>query len=80
MPPQAQNLDLNEQFTRAYELMENSRQNLFITGRAGTGKSTLLQYFRSRTRKNVVVLAPTGVAAVNVRGRWVKWNISVRLT
>ena len=69
MPPQPQTLDLNEQFTRAYELMENSRQNLFITGKAGTGKSTLLQYFRSRTRKNVVVLAPTGVAAVNVRGQ-----------
>ncbi len=69
MPPQPQNLDLNEQFIRAYEMTENSRQNLFITGKAGTGKSTLLQYFRSRTRKNVVVLAPTGVAAVNVRGQ-----------
>ncbi len=64
-----QNLDFNEQFVRAYDLMEHSRQNLFITGKAGTGKSTLLQYFRSRTRKNVVVLAPTGVAAVNVRGQ-----------
>ncbi len=63
-----QNLDLNEQFIRAYELMEHSRQNLFITGKAGTGKSTLLQYFRSHTRKNVVVLAPTGVAALNVKG------------
>jgi len=64
-----QTLDLNEHFTRAYDLMEKSRKNLFITGKAGTGKSTLLQYFRAQTRKNVVVLAPTGVAAVNVRGQ-----------
>lgn len=41
---------------------------MFITGRAGTGKSTLLQHFRSTTKKNVVVLAPTGVAALNVGG------------
>src|SRR3989338_6462023 len=65
----SQKLDFNEQFARAYDLMEHSSQNLFITGKAGTGKSTLLQYFRSRTSKSVVVLAPTGVAAVNVRGQ-----------
>ena len=41
---------------------------MFITGRAGTGKSTLLQLFRNTTRKKAVVLAPTGVAALNVRG------------
>ncbi|MDP2653492.1 MAG: AAA family ATPase [Candidatus Omnitrophota bacterium] len=64
-----QNLDFNEQFARAYGLMENGQQNLFITGKAGTGKSTLLQYFRANTRKNVAVLAPTGVAAVNVKGQ-----------
>ncbi|MBI5078560.1 AAA family ATPase, partial [Candidatus Saganbacteria bacterium] len=40
----------------------------FITGKAGTGKSTLLQYFRENTNKKIVVLAPTGVAAINVRG------------
>lgn len=62
-------LDFNEHFTRAYDLMKNSRQNLFITGKAGTGKSTLLQYFRTHTDKNIVVLAPTGVAAVNVKGQ-----------
>ena len=42
---------------------------MFITGKAGTGKSTLLQLFRRTTRKNVVVLAPTGVAALNVQGQ-----------
>ncbi len=69
MSASPQTLDFNEQFARAYDLMENSWQNLFITGKAGTGKSTLLQYFRARTDKNIVVLAPTGVAAVNVKGQ-----------
>ena len=46
------------------------QSHLFITGRAGTGKSTLLQHFRGETtKKKVVVLAPTGVAAVNVGGQ-----------
>ncbi len=54
---------------KALEVMENTSQNVFITGKAGTGKSTLLEYFRSVTRKKIVVLAPTGVAALNVRGQ-----------
>jgi ATP-dependent exoDNAse (exonuclease V) alpha subunit len=49
--------------------MENTSRSIFITGRAGTGKSTLLEYFRHTTKKKVVVLAPTGVAALNVRGQ-----------
>ena len=49
--------------------MENTSKNILITGKAGTGKSTLLDYFRNNTKKKVVVLAPTGVAAVNVRGQ-----------
>lgn len=48
--------------------MENTRQHLFITGNAGTGKSTLLQYFKENTKKQVVVIAPTGIAAINVGG------------
>ena len=42
---------------------------MYITGKAGTGKSTLLQYFRQKTSKNVAVLAPTGVAAINIKGQ-----------
>lgn len=48
--------------------MEESPDSLFITGRAGTGKSTLLSYFKKNTLKNIVILAPTGVAAVNIGG------------
>jgi len=62
-------IDLNPLFKRALYLMEESDKNIFVTGRAGTGKSTLLDYFRSVTKKEIVVLAPTGVAAVNVGGQ-----------
>ncbi|MDO8785389.1 MAG: AAA family ATPase, partial [Syntrophales bacterium] len=62
-------IDLNPQFRRALELMEETKQHAFVTGRAGTGKSTLLTYFLEHTRKQAVVLAPTGVAALNVGGQ-----------
>lgn len=61
-------LELNAQFLHALDLMEHSPDSLFITGRAGTGKSTLLQYFQKHTEQNIVILAPTGVAAVNIGG------------
>ncbi len=62
-------LQKNEEFLRAFELFEQSPRSIFLTGRAGTGKSTLLQFFRSSTEKNTAVLAPTGVAAVNIKGQ-----------
>ncbi|MBI1871614.1 MAG: AAA family ATPase [Chlamydiae bacterium] len=62
-------LDLNSEFKKALDGMENTSQNIFITGKAGTGKSTLLNYFRHHTQKKAVVLAPTGVAALNVQGQ-----------
>jgi ATP-dependent exoDNAse (exonuclease V) alpha subunit len=61
-------IEINEHFRRALQLIEDGG-NIFVTGRAGTGKSTLLDYFRKNTDKEVVVLAPTGVAAVNVDGQ-----------
>ena len=63
------NIELNRQFKKALEVMEGTDHHAFITGRAGTGKSTLLDYFRTTTKKKVVVLAPTGVAALNVKGQ-----------
>ncbi len=62
-------IDFSPQFTRAIDMMEKMHKHIFLTGRAGTGKSTLLSYFREHTKKNVVVLAPTGVAALNVHGQ-----------
>ena len=58
----------NKEFTKIYEDMENTSYNLFITGKAGTGKSTLLQYFKENTKKDYVVLAPTGVSAIKIGG------------
>lgn len=49
--------------------MEDTYRHIFLTGRAGTGKSTLLKYFREKSKKKYVVLAPTGVAALNVKGQ-----------
>lgn len=62
-------IELNDEFRKALDVAEKTDKNVFITGRAGTGKSTLLTYFRSKTKKKVVVLAPTGVAALNVKGQ-----------
>jgi len=56
-------------FQRALDLFEEGAQHVFLTGKAGTGKSTLLSYFRESTKRRIAVLAPTGVAAVNVRGQ-----------
>jgi len=61
--------DLNKEKKAIIDLLENSDRNIFMTGRAGTGKSHFLKYFRATTKKNVVTLAYTGVAALNVQGQ-----------
>ncbi len=63
------NIELNAEFLHALRTVEETDGHVFITGRAGTGKSTLLQYFRDNTCKNIAVLASTGVAAVNIQGQ-----------
>ena len=63
------NFDGNAEALEALRIMDQTRENLFLTGEAGTGKSTLLQYFRYKAQKNIAVLAPTGVAAINVGGQ-----------
>ena len=62
------NIKINSQFKSALKLIKKSNESVFITGKAGTGKSTFLQYARRNIKKNMVVLAPTGVAALNVKG------------
>lgn len=64
-----QPIEINTEFRAALEVMENSSHHVFITGKAGTGKSTLLDHFRQNTSKEVAVLAPTGVAALNIQGQ-----------
>lgn len=63
------NPDLSNQYFRlAAELINNTSQNIFLTGKAGSGKTTFLKYIRETTRKNCAVIAPTGVAAINAGG------------
>ena len=66
---QGGNLDLDGDLLRILDLIENSKDNLFVSGRAGTGKSTMVDHFRLHTKKNCVILAPTGVAALNIKGQ-----------
>ena len=58
----------NPEFQNALQIVEYTRHSLFLTGKAGTGKSTFLKYICSTTKKKHVVLAPTGIAAINVGG------------
>ena len=61
---------MSKKITIGKEFKANETDDhLFLTGRAGTGKSTLLEYFRKQTQKKHVVLAPTGVAALHVKGQ-----------
>jgi ATP-dependent DNA helicase PIF1 len=59
---------LEPELEAAWREMEFTNDTFFLTGRAGTGKSTLLNYFRKNTSKKYVVLAPTGLAALQVGG------------
>jgi ATP-dependent DNA helicase PIF1 len=63
-----QEITLSQEQKYVFQKMEESREHLFITGRAGAGKSVLLRHFRENTKKRVVVAAPTGIAALNVKG------------
>ncbi len=64
-----QGIEINAGFKQALDALAHADDEyLFITGKAGTGKSTLLSYFREVANQTLVVLAPTGVAALNVGG------------
>ena len=59
-------LDIDQR--EAYDLIRNTNENIFVTGKAGTGKSFLIDIFSSSIPKNILLLAPTGTAAVNING------------
>ncbi len=60
---------LSAEQAAVFETIEGTRENIFVTGRAGTGKSTLLNHLSWNTAKQLVIAAPTGVAALNVGGQ-----------
>ncbi|CAN5223676.1 hypothetical protein BH11ACT3_BH11ACT3_04680 [soil metagenome] len=61
--------ELSPEQAAVFAAIETTRDHIFVTGRAGTGKSTLLEHLSWHTSKNVVICAPTGVAALNVGGQ-----------
>ena len=58
----------NKEWQQAIQIINYTRHSLFLTGKAGTGKSTFLRHVSSNTKKKTVVLAPTGIAAINAGG------------
>ena len=58
----------NKELQQALQILQFTRRSLFLTGKAGTGKSTFLRYIAANTKKTHVVLAPTGIAAINAGG------------
>ena len=58
----------NKEWQSALHIVNNTRRSLFLTGKAGTGKSTFLRYVAKHTKKKFVILAPTGIAAINAGG------------
>ena len=67
MEPLELDLD-NKEWQDALQIVNYSRRSLFLTGKAGTGKSTFLRYVSKHTKKKHVILAPTGIAAINAGG------------
>ena len=61
-------IEINDEFKQALNILSKTNDNVFITGKAGTGKTTFLKYYVSKCNKKFVVLAPTGVAALNAGG------------
>lgn len=59
---------VNQQLDLAYGYIEHTTKNIFLTGKAGTGKTTFLQNLKKNTAKQLIVVAPTGVAAINAGG------------
>lgn len=60
---------LSDEQAQVFNLLETTNDNYFVTGKAGTGKSVLLKYFEENSGKRVVLLSPTGVAALNIGGQ-----------
>jgi len=61
-------MDKNPELQLARQFVENTGENLFLTGKAGTGKTTFLRRLRESSYKRMIVVAPTGIAAMNAGG------------
>ena len=61
-------MENNPEIALAWQFIENTGTHLFLTGKAGTGKTTFLRKLRAESPKRMIVLAPTGIAAINAGG------------
>ena len=61
-------MENNPELQLAWDFVENTGVSIFLTGKAGTGKTTFLREVKRRSPKRMVVVAPTGVAAINAGG------------
>src|SRR6218665_1928253 len=61
-------IEKNEIFDLAFRFVTETSEHIFLTGKAGTGKTTFLKYLKEHCAKNIIVAAPTGVAAINAGG------------
>jgi len=81
MPIIIDNIELDEtnvEFNYASDFVKHTDRLVYLTGKAGTGKTTFLKYLRKTTNKNTVILAPTGVAAVNAGGQTIHSFFQIR--
>lgn len=72
MPPTIDHIELDEnnpEFNYAMQFVQHTNRLIYLTGKAGTGKTTFLKYLKQTTKKNVAIVAPTGVAAINAGGQ-----------
>lgn len=78
---QINNLQLdtsNIEFRTAFDLIQKTNQSVCLSGKAGTGKTTFLRHIQEKVKKNIVTLAPTGVAAINARGQTIHSFFQIR--
>lgn len=64
----SETIEKNEIFELAFRFATETKENIFLTGKAGTGKTTFLKYLKANCSKNIIVAAPTGVASINAGG------------
>ena len=61
--------EISDEFRRCFDIIEHTQASVYISGAAGSGKSSFLTFFRQNSRKNMAVVTPTGIAAVTIQGQ-----------